>query len=109
MATSGTLPEDIAEVLAPWTCLADAVDQETYQDMYTAAGFEIQTMADESAGLISLVRMLKRKLLLLGAGALANDALPALDLATIKFWLDRFETEVEQGSIRYLRFNMQMR
>jgi len=109
MATSGTLPEDIAEVLAPWTCLADAVDQETYQDMFAAAGFEIQTMADESAGLISLVRMLKRKLLLLGAGALANDALPALDLATIKFWLDRFETEVEQGSIRYLRFNMQMR
>lgn len=107
MATNGTLPDDIAAVLAPWTCLADAVDQETYMEMFAAAGFEIQAMADESSGLVSLVRMLKRKLLL-GAGvALASDVLPALDLATIKFWLDRFETEVGNESIRYLRFNMQ--
>jgi len=113
MATSGALPEDIAGVLAPWTCLADAVDEETYLEMFTAAGFKIQTMADESAGLISLVRMLKRKLLLLGAGALTNGAaldfgLADFDLASIKFWLDRFETEVKNGSIRYLRFNLQL-
>jgi ubiquinone/menaquinone biosynthesis C-methylase UbiE len=107
MATHGTLPDDIAAVLAPWTCLADAVDQETYLEMFTTAGFEIQAMADESASLVSLVRMLKRKLLLGAGAALANHALPSLDLATIKFWLDRFETEVRQGSIRYLRFNMQ--
>jgi SAM-dependent methyltransferase len=107
MATHGTLPDDIAAVLAPWTCLADAVDQETYLEMFTTAGFEIQAMADESASLVSLVRMLKRKLLLGAGAALANDALPSLDLAAIKFWLDRFETEVRQGSIRYLRFNMQ--
>ncbi|MCH8056655.1 MAG: class I SAM-dependent methyltransferase [Proteobacteria bacterium] len=111
MATSGALPEDIAGVLAPWTCLADAVDQETYLEMFAAAGFKIQTMADESAGLISLVRMLKRKLLLLGAGVLVNGKAPAFDLAgfdlaSIKFWLDRFATEVEKGSIRYLRFNL---
>jgi SAM-dependent methyltransferase len=114
MATSGTLPEDIAGVLAPWTCLADAVDEETYLEMFTAAGFKIQTMADESAGLISLVRMLKRKLLMLGAGALATGTTPdsdlaGFDLASIKFWLDRFETEVKKGSIRYLRFNLQLR
>jgi hypothetical protein len=70
-------------------------------------------MADESAGLISLVRMLKRKLLMLSAGALANGAaldigLADFDLASIKFWLDRFETEVKNGSIRYLRFNLQL-
>jgi len=112
MATSGALPEDIAGVLAPWTCLADAVDQETYMEMFLAAGFKIQAMADESAGLTSLVRKLKRKLLLLGAGALANGSAPDLsladfDLASIRFWLDRFATEVEKGSIRYLRFNLQ--
>ncbi len=49
MATRGALPEDIAGVLAPWTCLADAVDEETYLEMFAAAGFKIQTMADESA------------------------------------------------------------
>ena len=112
MATSGALPEDIAGILAPWTCLADAVDEETYLEMFSAAGFELQAMADESASLISLVRMLKRKLLLLGAGALANGTAPDsgqvdFDLASIKFWLDRFATEVEKGSIRYLRFNLQ--
>jgi ubiquinone/menaquinone biosynthesis C-methylase UbiE len=107
MATHGTLPDDIAAVLAPWTCLADAVDQETYLEMFAAAGFEIQAMADESSGLVSLIRMLKRKLLLGAGAALASDALPALDLATIKFWLDRFETEAGNGTIRYLRFNMQ--
>jgi ubiquinone/menaquinone biosynthesis C-methylase UbiE len=113
MATDGTLPDDIAAVLAPWTCLADAIDQETYMEMFRTAGFTIQAMADESAGLISLIRMLKRKLLLLGAGALANGTAPGLDLAgfdlaSIKFWLDRFKTEVELGSIRYLRFNLQL-
>jgi len=113
MATSGALPEDIAGVLAPWTCLADAVDEETYLKMFEAAGFEIQTMADESAGLISLVRMLKRKLLLLGAGTLVKGTaldfdMAGFDLASIRFWLDRFKTEVEKGSIRYLRFNLQL-
>jgi SAM-dependent methyltransferase len=112
MATSGALPEDIAGVLAPWTCLVDAVDEEAYLEMFAAAGFNIQAMADESAGLTDLVRMLKRKLLLLGAGALANGSAPdfdlaGFDLANIKFWLDRFATEVEKGTIRYLRFNLQ--
>jgi hypothetical protein len=32
--------------------------------------------------------------------------MPTVDLATIKYWLDRFQAEVEKGSIRYLRFNL---
>ena len=111
MATGGDLPGDIAAVLAPWTCLADAVGQEAYTEMCVAAGFGIETVEDESAALTSLVRMLKRKLLLLGAGALLGSAqqqslaLPGVDLANIKFWLERFETEVKHGTIRYRRFN----
>jgi len=114
MATAGPLPDDIAAVLAPWTCLADAVEQDTYERLFVKAGFEIQTVADESSGLTSLVRMLKRKLLVLGAGAAFDSdlqippGLPAFDLAGIKFWLDRFESEVKKGTIRYLRFNMVM-
>ena len=114
MATAGPLADDIAAILAPWTCLTDAVEQATYEQMFVKAGFKIQTTADESSALISLVRMLKRKLLVLGAGAVFNSkvqtpsGLLAFDLPAIKFWLDRFESEVKKGTIRYLRFNMVM-
>lgn len=112
MATTAALPEDIAAVLAPWTCLSDAVGQEAYTEMFVAAGFEIQAVEDESAGLSSLVRTLKRKLLLLGAGAVLGNGIQqdlgrqGIDLANIKFWLERFDTEVKNGVIRYLRFNL---
>lgn len=112
MAIGGVLPEDIATVLAPWTCLADAVAQETYTNMFVAAGFEIQAVEDESDSLTGLVRMLKRKFLMLSAGAVLSKSpqqplgLPGIDLASIKFWLDRFESEVKDGTIRYLRFNL---
>ena len=107
MAIGGALPADIAEIISPWTCLVDAMDQQTYAQGFAAAGFEIQVIADESAGLTNLIQLLKRKLLLLGAGgALAGGSTPTFDLATIKYWLDRFQAEVEKGSIRYLRFNL---
>ncbi len=107
MAVGGPLPADIAEVISPWTCLVDAKDQQTYAQEFAAAGFAIQIIADESAGLTSLIQLLKRKLLLLGAGSvLAADSMPTFDLATIKYWLDRFQAEVEKGSIRYFRFNL---
>ncbi len=108
MAVGGPLPVDIAEVVAPWTCLVDALDQDTYGKVFAAARFTVQALADESAGLTRLIQQLKRKLLLLGAGGLfVGDTLPTFDLAKIKHWLDRFQSEVEQGSIRYLRFNLQ--
>jgi ubiquinone/menaquinone biosynthesis C-methylase UbiE len=107
MAIGGPLPADIAEVISPWTCLVDAMDQQVYTQGFAAAGFEIQVIADESASLTNLIQLLKRKLLLLGAGGvLAGDSMPTFDLATIKYWLDRFQAEVEKGSIRYLRFNL---
>lgn len=107
MAIGGPLPADIAEVIAPWTCLVGAVDQQIYAQGFAAAGFAIQVIADESTSLTNLIRLLKRKLLLLGAGGvLAGGSMPTFDLATIKHWLDRFQAEVEKGSIRYLRFNL---
>jgi len=107
MAIGGPLPADIAEVISPWTCLVDAIDQQIYAQGFAAAGFEIQVIADESASLTNLIQLLKRKLLLLGAGGvLAGGSMPTFDLATIKYWLDRFQAEVEKGSIRYLRFNL---
>jgi ubiquinone/menaquinone biosynthesis C-methylase UbiE len=107
MAIGGPLPADIAEVISPWTCLVDAIDQQIYAQGFAAAGFEIQVIADESAGLTNLMQLLKRKLLLLGAArVLGGGSIPTFDLATITYWLDRFQAEVEKGSIRYLRFNL---
>jgi ubiquinone/menaquinone biosynthesis C-methylase UbiE len=108
MAVGGPLPDDIASVVAPWTCLVDAVDQQAYAETFTRAGFEIREFSDESDGLINLINLLKRKLLMLGVGSvLAGVSVPKFDLAEIKFWLDRFTEEVEKGTIRYLRFNLQ--
>ncbi len=107
MAIGGPLPADIAEVISPWTCLVNAMDQQNYAQGFAAAGFTIQVIADESASLTNLIQLLKRKLLLLGTGGvLAGSSMPTFDLATIKYWLGRFQAEVEKGSIRYLRFNL---
>jgi len=44
----------------------------------------------------------------MGVGSvLAGGNVPQLDIAEIKYWLDRVTSEVEKGSIRYLRFNLQ--
>jgi SAM-dependent methyltransferase len=108
MAVGGPLPEDIASVVAPWTCLVDAVDQQAYADTFTRAGFEIMEFSDESSGLTGLINNLKRKLLMLGVGtALTGVDAPQIDIGEIKHWLDRFNEEVEKGTIRYLRFNLQ--
>jgi hypothetical protein len=37
----------------------------------------------------------------------AGVNVPKFDIAEIKYWLDRVASEVEKGSIRYLRFNLQ--
>jgi SAM-dependent methyltransferase len=108
MALGGRLPDDIASIVAPWTCLVDAVDQQAYADKFTGAGFEIKEFCDESAGLLSLIQLLKRKLLLVGVGSVLSGAnVPGFDIGEIKYWLDRVTTEVEKGNIRYLRFNLQ--
>ena len=108
MAVGGQLPDDIASIVAPWTCLADAVDQQAYSDMFKSAGFEIREFSNENSALLSLISLLKRKLLLLGVGTVvAGVNVPRFDIAEIKYWLDRVASEVEKGSIRYLRFNLQ--
>ena len=108
MAVGGPLPDDIASIVAPWTCLVDAVDQHAYTDTFTGAGFEIKKFCDESDGLLSLIKLLKRKLLLLGVGSeLSGVNVQSFYIGEIKYWLDRFAAEVEKGSVRYLRFNLQ--
>jgi hypothetical protein len=42
---------------------------------------------------------------MIGAGSLLAGAV-RLDLPTVKYWMDQFETEIANGTIRYLRFQM---
>lgn len=108
MAVGGPLPDDIASIVAPWTCLVDVVDQRAYSDIFINAGFSIREFSDESFTLQSLISGLKRKLLLLGVGGVVTGVtIPKLDIAEIKYWLDRVSAEVEKGTIRYLRYNLQ--
>lgn len=105
MAVGGALPDDLLECIAPWTCLQDARSQAGYEMLFESAGFTVLHSVDESAGLTRLLRQLKRKLLVLGAGALLADVLPPdLDLSVANYWLTRFGAEVDHGNIRYLRF-----
>lgn len=107
MAAGGPLPDDLAGLIAPWTCLEDARTQEEYLALFENAGFRVLCSADESDALRMLLASLKRKLLVLGVGALlAESGMPQPDLATVKYWLDRFGQEVDRGHIRYLRFQL---
>jgi arsenite methyltransferase len=107
MAVRGTLPEDIAQVIAPWTCLVNAHDRAAYKEMFEQNGFELLSFADESDGLNSMISSIKRKLVLLGTGMVLGQFTHAgLDLGVARHWLARIQEEVDAGRIRYLRFHL---
>lgn len=105
MAVGGTLPDDLAKVAAPWTCISDAVDEDGYRAMFTDAGYKITAVVDESGGLTTMVRNIKRKLVFAGASGLPTDGVQ-IDLAAARYWIDRFMNEIDSGTIRYLRFQL---
>jgi ubiquinone/menaquinone biosynthesis C-methylase UbiE len=106
MSVTGDLADDFAATVAPWTCLADALDRDSYVALFESAGFEVMAVADESNALTDLVSNLKRKLILIGASGLASGQMP-LDIESIRYWLKRFAGEVDKGAISYLRFQLQ--
>jgi SAM-dependent methyltransferase len=108
MSVHGELAEDFAEVVAPWTCLADALDRDAYVKLFESAGFQVTSTADESASLGALVGKLKRKLVLVGAGSLALGQAP-IDITAVRYWLQRFVDEVDRGAVSYLRFQLAIR
>lgn len=107
MAVGGALPDDIAEMLAPWTCLTDALTHDGYARLFTEAGLAIEHFQDESTALHALLATIKRNLLVLATGKALGDFQGAgFDLGTVKHWMDRFQTEIDADKIRYLRFNL---
>ncbi len=108
MAIGPGLDPELAEAMAPWTCLQGARDEAGWRQVCTDAGFEVDALVDESEGLTQVVRKLKRRLLVLGAGqAFAADSIPLpFELETAKRWLDRFQEAVSDGAVRYLRVQL---
>ena len=100
-----TLPDDIAGLIAPWTCLAAARSVVEYQSLFLAAGLRVTEYADESAALRDMVVNLKRKLLTAGL-ARSLGAIPGLeqlDVRGLRDLLRRAEEVVSAGTIQYAR------
>ena len=105
MVIEGELPEDIAGVIAPWTCLAAARSVVGYQSIFLSAGLRVVEYADESSSLRTLVADLKRKLLVAGLGRSlgAVPGLDGLDLGGLRELLNRAGGLVRTGTVQYAR------
>ena len=105
MVVEGELPEDIAGVIAPWTCLAAARSVVGYQSIFLSAGLRVVEYADESSALRTLVADLKRKLLVAGLGRSlgAVPGLDGLDLGGLRELLNRAGGLVRTGTVQYAR------
>lgn len=105
MVVEGTLPEDIAGLIAPWTCLAAARSVVGYQSLFLSAGLRVVEYADESSALRKLVADLKRKLLVAGLGRSlgAVPGLGGLDIGGLRELLNRAGDLVRNGAVQYAR------
>ena len=110
MSVEGTLPRDILEIIAPWTCMLKAHSETGYQNIFETGGFELLKQTDESAGLLTMISAIKRKLVIFGAGMRTGTIKDLnIDLATVKYWLQRMQGEVEDRRLRYLGFILRRR
>ena len=105
MVVEGELPEDIAGVIAPWTCLAAARSVVGYQALFLSAGLRVVEYADESSALRKLVADLKRKLLVAGLGRSlgAVPGLDGLDIGGLRELLNRAGGLARDGTVQYAR------
>ena len=105
MVIEGELPESIAGVIAPWTCLAAALPVVGYQSLFLSAGLRVVEYADESSSLRKLVTDLKRKLLAVGLGRSLGGVpgLDGLDLGGLRELLNRAGELVRDGTVQYAR------
>lgn len=105
MVVEGELPEDIAGVIAPWTCLTAARTVVGYQSLFLSAGLRVVEYADESSSLRKLVADLKRKLLVAGLGRSLGvvPGLDGLDVNGLRVLLQRAGELVRDGTVQYAR------
>lgn len=107
MTVDDSLPADLAEAVAPWTCLEGARSEADWVSLFDASKMQLEHIIDESRGLVSLITDLKRRLLAASTvGLLTMTDGEALPLKEVRHWLQRFERAVKAGQIRYLRFHL---
>jgi len=107
MTVDDKLPADLAEAVAPWTCLEGARSETDWVSFFDASKMQLEQVTDESQGLVRLFKDLKRRLLAASTvSLLSRTDIDALPLKDIQHWLQRFEQAVKAGQIRYLRFHM---
>jgi hypothetical protein len=106
MAVEGELPGDVAEVLAPWTCLSGARSVVGTQQLFLNAGLRVVEYVDESGSLGQLVVRMKQKLLTaaLARSVAAIPGLEQLDVKRIRDLLTRAGMLVKEGVVQYARF-----
>ena len=102
MVLEGQLPDEFAEKVAPWTCMAKALTNSGYQQLFESAGFESVAVEDHSHTLLELATDMKRKLVMAGMGK-ALGALPSLgmNLSEMRSMLAEATRLVKAGSVQY--------
>lgn len=105
MVVEGELPEDLAGVITPWTCLAAARSVIGYQSLFLSAGLRVVEYSDESSALRKLVADLKRKLLVAGLSRSLGGVpgFEKLDIAGLRELLNRASQLVNDGLVQYTR------
>jgi SAM-dependent methyltransferase len=105
MVVEGDLPDDIAGLLAPWTCLTGARSVVGYQSLFLAAGLRVTGYADETNALHELVVDLKRKLLTAGLARFvgAVPGLEGLAVPELRNLLRRVSALSNGGILQYAR------
>ena len=102
MVLNGELPEKYAEQVAPWTCMAKALDSDGYSQLFTDAGFQLIDNQDFSHTLIEMATDIKRKLVMAGVGkALGAIGSLGMSLSEMRAMLSQSTELVNAETIQY--------
>ncbi|MDB2685726.1 methyltransferase domain-containing protein [Mariniblastus sp.] len=102
MVLNGELPEKYAEQVAPWTCMAKALDSDGYSQLFTEAGFQLIDNQDFSHTLIEMATDIKRKLVMAGVGkALGAIGSLGMSLSEMRAMLSQSTELVNAETIQY--------
>ena len=102
MVLNGELPAKYAEQVAPWTCMAKALDADGYSQLFTEAGFQLIDNQDHSHTLLEMATDIKRKLVMAGVGkALGAIGSLGMSLSEMRSMLSQSTDLVRSETIQY--------
>ena len=102
MVLNGELPKDYAEQVAPWTCMAKALNADGYSQLFSEAGFELIDNQDHSHTLLEMATDIKRKLVMAGVGkALGAIGSLGMSLSEMRSMLSQSTDLVRAETIQY--------